>query len=216
MSWKEKHIDEADDLLITSSYNNGYVFVRPEKNLMKQTRSVRIDLNKFRLNSENRRILRKTEELGFTAIPLPDPTYHWSIGKMAKDFYDTKFGAGTFSANKLKELMTDETKSNFNMMFVYTLNSSVVGYALCYENKDMIHYSYPFYDLSIAEKNKNLGMGMMVRAVKYAEEHHKAHIYLGSAQRPGDTYKFQFEAMEWFDGEEWKQDTSIIKNILKT
>ena len=182
---------------------------------MDQTRSVRIDLSKYSSSSENRRIMRKTEELEYSTIPLPDPTYHWSMGKMAKDFYDAKFGKGTFSANKAKELMSDETKSNFNLAFVFRHGTDIVGYALCYEQKDILHYSYPFYDLAVAEEHKSLGMGMMVRAVRYAEEKGKKYIYLGSAQRPTDTYKFQFKGMEWFDGAAWHENLDVLKEALK-
>jgi len=84
-------------------------------------------------------------------IPLPFPDYHWSIGKLAKDFYDTKFGDGTFSANKVKELLT--TKHNFNRLFVYTAGQKTsgeergLGYTICFESDEILHYSYPFYNL---------------------------------------------------------------------
>ena len=82
---------------------------------MYQTRSLRIDLKKFELSSENRRVLKKTEDLRLKIEDLPIKNYDWKIGKMAKNFYETKFGKGTFSANKVKELLTDNKKSNFNL-----------------------------------------------------------------------------------------------------
>ena len=102
--WKEVTISDFKDEHIEMMYDQGYVFTRRGKGVMHQTRSVRVDLTKFELSSENKRILKKTEMLHITCDMLHDFHYHWSIGKMAKDFYDTKFGKGTFSANKVKEL----------------------------------------------------------------------------------------------------------------
>jgi len=244
LKWDEKIITDFSDENINNLYDKGYVFTRQEKGAMQQTRSVRIDLSRFELNSENRRILRKTEDIQMGIMPIPFPDYHWSIGKLAKDFYDTKFGDGTFSANKVKELLTSAEASNFNILFIYSLNLSSraseatrdllpressnpskdssptmgirndsVGYCIALETNNILHYSYPFYDLQ--KSPKDMGMGMMTRAVQSAKASGKQYIYLGSAQRPNDTYKFQFDGIEWFDGESWQTDFEKLKNILQ-
>jgi arginyl-tRNA--protein-N-Asp/Glu arginylyltransferase len=58
-------------------------------------------------------------------------------------------------------------------------------------------------------------MAMMLNAILYAKENNKKYIYLGSAQRPTDTYKLQFKSLEWFDGDSWSEDLEELKNILK-
>jgi len=211
--WNEKTVTDFSDENINSLYNAGYVFTRPAKGLMKQTRSIRIDLSKFELSSENRRILRKTEHIKLKTANLPYSDYDWTIGKMAKDFYTTKFGDGTFSANKTKELITDPKKSNFNQLFVYTSEDKPIGYCIVAETNEMIHYCYPFYDLD--NNLKDTGLGMMIRAVVFAKENNKKYIYLGSFQRPTDTYKLQFSGIEWFDGEEWNNSLEELKTITQ-
>lgn len=208
-SWNTRTISDFSDEYINAMYNRGFVFTRKEKWVMDQTRSIRIDLKKFELSSENNRILNKTKEIKFTAVPLPTNHYTWEIGKIGKDFYETKFGIGTFSANKIKELCT--TSHNFNTLFVYSDNSTI-GYCIARKTNEIIHYSYPFYDLNY--KNKNIGMGMMVRAVALAKEEKKKYIYLGSFQRPTDTYKLQFKGLEWFDGKNWQTNLDDLKKIL--
>ena len=209
LSWDKKNITDLEEKNITSLYNNGYVFTRAGKGMMDQTRSLRIDLDKFKLSSENKRILRKTEDVRTVVRTLPYVDYHWSIHKMGKDFYTTKFGDKIFSANKIKELMTDKEKSNFNVVFVY----NKLGYCIALETNEFMHYSYPFYDL--AKTDKNMGMGMMLKAIIYAKENNKKYIYLGSASRPTDVYKLQFSGLEWFDGQKWKIDLEKLKQILK-
>jgi arginyl-tRNA--protein-N-Asp/Glu arginylyltransferase len=56
---------------------------------------------------------------------------------------------------------------------------------------------------------------MMIQAINYSKEKGLEYIYLGSLQRPSDTYKLQFKGMEWFDGEKWQTDTTPLKEILK-
>ncbi len=208
LTWQEKTITDFSPNTVTSLYNEGFVFTRLGKGAMQQTRSVRIDVTAFSLSSENRRILKKTDEITLKATSLPYEHYSWQIGKLAKDFYDTKFGEGVFSANKAKELLTNKDTSNFNVLFIY----SDIGFCVVYENADILHYSYPFYDLNTTVSN--IGMGMMLRAIMYAQEKGKKYIYLGSAQRPTDVYKLQFAGLEWFDGAYWSNDGEKLKLLL--
>ncbi len=206
---EEKIITDFSYENINSLYNEGCVFTRKSKGAMDQTRSVRVDLNKFELSSENKRVLRKTEEISMSISPLPYSNYSWEIGKLGKDFYETKFGEGTFSANKMKELL--EGEHNFNLLFIFS-DKKTQGYSIAKETDKIIHYSYPFYNLNY--ENKNIGMSMMVKAIEYAKEKGKEYIYLGSFQRPTDTYKLQFKGLEWFDGENWQTDLDKLKAQL--
>jgi arginyl-tRNA--protein-N-Asp/Glu arginylyltransferase len=210
LHWDEKTITDFSERNISEMYARGYVFTRKGKGVMHHTRSIRIDLEKFYPSSENRRIVKKTGEIRIATIDLPYAGYTYTLGKLAKVFYDTKFGAGTMSAQKIKELITSPTESNFNLLFTY----NDCGYAICYGNKDLIHYSYPFYDLN--KSPTDMGMSMMVRAIHYAKNLGLKHIYLGSLQRPGDTYKLQFSGLEWFDGKIWSTDIEEVKKILKS
>jgi len=236
LHWDEKVVTNFTSENITKMYANGYVFTRLGKGIMQQTRSVRINLSKFNLTSENRRILKKVntdKEVGagekidcleLNVVTLPFSGYGFRIGKLAKDFYEIKFGKGIMSANKIKEMATDDTKSNFNMLLSYEANSkpdnsikpvdsiSFTGFAICYSNTEILHYSFPFYDLTSAPKD--MGLAMMIKAIKYAQESGKKYIYLGSLQRPSDTYKLQFEGLEWFDGKAWQNNIESVKKIL--
>ncbi len=191
-------------------YDDGYVFTRLGRGIMQQTRSVRIDLSKFELTSENRRILKKTDDLVMVVENLPLKNYNYSIGKLAKDFYESKFGPKIMSAQKIKEMLTDRENSNWNTLFTY----SDIGYAICFVGSTLLHYSYPFYDLNKAPND--MGMGMMLRAITYAKDLGLKYIYLGSLQRLGDVYKLQFEGLEWYDEKKWSTDLAAVKKILSS
>ena len=257
LNWSEKTITDFSPENINKMYAGGFVFTRLDKGVMQQTRSVRIDLSKFLLTSENRRILKKVSEpvnkkgassenkvgLKLEPIPLPFKDYNFSIGKLAKDFYEKKFGPGIMSAQKVKEMLTDGDKSNFNVLLTYitkpkggdekdlseaveaenepsasrpngvSFESLPSGFAICYVNKNILHYSYPFYNLETSPKD--MGLAMMITAIQYAKENGLKYVYLGSLQRPTDTYKLQFEGLEWFDGKNWQTDIEEVKKILK-
>jgi arginyl-tRNA--protein-N-Asp/Glu arginylyltransferase len=60
-----------------------------------------------------------------------------------------------------------------------------------------------------------MGLGMMTKAIQWAKENGLKYVYLGSLQRPTDTYKLQFSGLEWFDGKEWSTDLEKVKIELK-
>ena len=217
LSWNETAITDFSSEKIGEMYENGYVFTRIGRGIMQQTRSVRINLDKFELSSENRRILKKVINLRLESIKLPLKDYNYTIPKMAKDFYDKKFGHGIMSAQKIKEMLTDPNKSNFNRLLMFTPETSLLeighaSYAICFAAPRFLHYSYPFYDLN--NSSKDIGLGMMVMTIQHAKEFGLKYIYLGSLQRPTDIYKLQFSGLEWFDGKNWSTDIEQIKSIL--
>lgn len=213
LSWENKNIGDFSDSEISSLYNEGFLFTRTGKGDMYKTRSLRIDLKKFKLNSENRRVLKHTENIAMETASIPYADYDWSIHKMGKDFYATKFGEKTFSAQKIKELITDKDKSNFNKLLIYKKGTEAVGYCVGYDGGELLHYCYPFYKLT--DDTKNLGLGMMIKAIIAAQENNKRYVYLGSASRPTDVYKLQFEGVEWFDGQAWQTDLEKLKQEIK-
>lgn len=231
LNWQTKTITDFSDANIEKLYDEGFLFTRTGKGDMYQTRSLRIDLKKFKLNSENRRVLKHTESVETTASFVPYPDYDWTIHKLGKDFYTAKFGEKTFSAQKIKELITDKEKSNFNIVLNYLAPVKIlkhiafkdsddkrsahypIGYCIALGTKNILHYCYPFYHLN--SKIQNLGLGMMIKAIVLAQESGKKYIYLGSASRPTDTYKLQFEGIEWFDGENWQTNLTTLKQELK-
>ncbi len=55
---------------------------------------------------------------------------------------------------------------------------------------------------------------MMTNTIMFAKDNGLKYVYLGSLQRPTDTYKLQFEGLEWFDGKAWQTDLEEVKKIF--
>ncbi len=211
----EKTINADDPVEVSVFYDKGYLFSRKFKGSIYQSRLIRINLKDFTFNSENRRVLRKVEALALNSVPLPldKSQYDWNIHRIGKEFYSKKFGDNTFSASTIKSLVTDSSRSNFNSIFEYSLDSQKIGYAIVYQNASIIHYAYPFYEFE--KYSNNIGMGMILKAIQYALDNHKQYFYLGTLTRPSDIYKLQFNNSEWFDGTSWSKDFSQVKDLIK-
>ncbi|PIQ92426.1 MAG: hypothetical protein COV70_00645 [Parcubacteria group bacterium CG11_big_fil_rev_8_21_14_0_20_39_22] len=190
--FNQKTTEDFSPENVEAMYDQGFVFTRIGRGVMQQIRSVRIDLEKFDLTSENRRILRKVDKFKVGKFEVPYGGYDWTIGKLAKDFYDSR--GADFSANKIKEILTSD-KSNFNTLFTYTEDDAEIplGYAICFETENILHYAYPFFDH--IHYPKDTSMAMMLEAIEYAKKTNKKYIYLGSLSQ----YKTQFKGFEWFD-----------------
>jgi arginyl-tRNA--protein-N-Asp/Glu arginylyltransferase len=201
---------------IEAKYSQGYVFTRLGKGVMNQTRSLRINLKNFNLTSENRRILKHNVDLTLVEgqIPMTFDEYDWEISKLAKEFYETKFGSKTFTTNKARELLTNPFKSNYNALFTYKIGDKEVGYVITLQTEKMLHYAYPFYQIDMI--NSNLGMGMMLKAILYSKDKGHEYFYLGSATKPEDKYKLQFKGLEWSNGRIWSDNIEELKELIQT
>jgi len=191
----------------------GFVPTRLEVGYFQLARATRVDLSQFEMSSENRRIARKTENLTLELKSLSDFPYTWEIGAFAKRFYETKFGKGKMSAQKMKWIFTSGA---FSDVFIYSAKAVAngsIGYCPILLDKTAIYYAYPFYDLEY--KNNNIGIGMMLKAIQYAKEAGKKYIYLGTCYTPSALYKTQFKGFEWFNGKAWSSDIKQLKSLVR-
>jgi arginyl-tRNA--protein-N-Asp/Glu arginylyltransferase len=220
LNFGTRFIDFTKTKEAIKAYSEGFVFTRIKNGQMERVRSLRINLKKFELSSENRRILRKfNHEVKVNKIPFQN--YSWEIHKLGKDFYDTKFGKDTFSANKIKELFT--TQNNFNAVLTFKSNENIDGYCIIFDSSQshqmkiedsrlkITHYAYPFYNLDLI--NTSFGIFMMTRAIKHFADEKFDYIYLGSVHETASLYKLQFKGLEWFDEETntWNENFEQLK-----
>ncbi len=213
----EEEIIEKDPSKITYLYDSGFILTRKGVGVMQKIRSLRIDLRKFELSSENRRILRKNESLNLEILKLPlKDNYDWRIHAMGYRFYKEKFGDNVMSANRIKSIVKEED-SSFNSILKFSNKDNILGYTICFILDGIIHYAYPFYDTSYI--SKSLGIGMMTKSIEYFKNKGFNFFYLGSVYSKESVYKLQFKGCEWFDkdnlsGSFWNEDLNILKKML--
>ncbi len=200
--------EDGDD--IDEIFEKGFLPSRIKKDFFYLSRNLRINLKDFDWNSENRRVLKKTENISIEKQSLKNFKWEYDIGLIAIEFFKEKFGQKIISTQKLKWLFSGEF---FNSVFVFKKENEIIGYTICMETKNFLDYAYPFYKKEYIKEN--IGMGMMLKAIKHSLENEKKYVNLGTIYDKEAKYKLQFKNLEWWDGENWNRDITSLKEKIK-
>ncbi|HEX3101825.1 MAG TPA: hypothetical protein VHQ01_08540, partial [Pyrinomonadaceae bacterium] len=176
-------------------------------------RQVRVDLGRFELSSENRRILRKGKGIDVELVPRAKYNYNPERRQFFKTYADIKFGNDVMTFERLDALFNSPIISHL-LVFTDTDAGKEIGVATLYvEGKALAFYYYAFYDLNYYARN--LGMFMMTSAVELFAERGVKHLYLGTCYSQTALYKTQFEGSQFFNGFRWSDDMDELKFIIK-
>lgn len=192
-------------------YDRGFLPIRSLPNLYYLSRSIRVDLSKFELSSENRRILRKTENFQAKLVPLADFGYKPSVQKFCKDYLTKVAVDSSITAATIRNIFK---KGVYNQIFVWKDKETQkeVGYAIGYLSSSLFQYAHSFYDLNSLEKS--LGARMMLEAVQWAKENGRKYAYLGTCYDRNALYKTEFKGVEFFNGFTWSDNLEELKGLI--
>ncbi|MGB9637311.1 MAG: hypothetical protein ACPLY7_00755 [Microgenomates group bacterium] len=201
--------EEGDQ--VEKIYDNGFLPIRSLPNVYYLSRNVRVALDKFELSSENRRILKKTENFESDLVPLSEFVYNAEVQKFCKDYVNQRLGRKLFSSASVRSIFSGRV---FNYVFVFKKipTQESVGYAVCFISGSILQYAHAFYDVKYFRDN--LGARMMLEAVIWAKRSHKKYVYLGTCYEPEALYKTEFKGVEFFNGFRWSNDLSELKGLL--
>jgi arginyl-tRNA--protein-N-Asp/Glu arginylyltransferase len=176
-------------------------------------RQVRVNLQKFKPSSENRRIIRKGKGIGIELVAREDFNYTPEKRQFFKTYADIKFGNDVMSFERLDALFASPIISHL-LVFIDLETNKEVGVATLYlEGKSLAFYYYAFYDLNYYARN--LGMFMMTSAVALFAERSCKNLYLGTCYSDNALYKTQFAGAEFFNGFRWSDDLNELKFIIQ-
>ena len=176
-------------------------------------RQVRVNLRKFALSSENRRILRKGAGIKATLVPRAEFEFTDQRREFYKSYADRKFGLNVMSYERLDALFHSRITSHL-LVFNDCQTGAEVGTATLYlESNSLAYYYYAFYDL--AYYHRNLGMFMMTSAVASFAERGVQFLYLGSCYSENALYKTQFMGAEFFNGVRWSENIEELKYLIR-
>ena len=176
-------------------------------------RHLRVDLGRFKASSENRRILRKGQGIGFELVPKKDFRFTKKRREFFKTYADIKFGRDVMSYDRLDSLMQGETVSHL-LVFTDGETGDEVGHVMVHlEGEAMAYYYFSFYDLNYYQRS--LGLYMMTSAVKLMADSGVRFLYLGTVYSRNALYKTQFRGVEFFNGFEWSPDMAQLRHLLE-
>ncbi|HKK87840.1 MAG TPA: GNAT family N-acetyltransferase [Saprospiraceae bacterium] len=207
---------EGDDL--SQIYNSGFLPYTDnsslEGNRFYLCRSLRVKLNDFSLNSENRRILRKIEGQNMNcrimaAKKLVDDT---SFFDFCQRYAEERFHGRSLSEKRLRYILNwhDDTK-----LWEYRLDDQIMGYVLGIEGTDFLHYWYSFYNLKLSGQLP-LGKILMTKFIEEAARAKVKYVYLGTCYHKRSLYKARdYNSVEFYDGNLWNDKLYELKQRCK-
>jgi arginyl-tRNA--protein-N-Asp/Glu arginylyltransferase len=182
---------------IDENYKNGFLPQRNDKNLFYFETSCRSNLEKFNLSSENRRILKKTENFTFEKMPLEDFIYSIKVQKEINIWI--KILGWNFPISSVKNIFKNHI---FNYLYVWKDNQKkIIAYSICYFSKNISHIAYVFYHPDLA--HGNLPIRLSLQVIIDSQEIGLKYCYLGRFSQDTGYYKRNMPGFEYFDNNNW-------------
>lgn len=191
----------------------GFMPTAPDLSRYHLCRHIRVPLTGWRPSSENRRILRKGQQVSVELVPRSEFAFTHERREFCKRYADAVFGEGVMSEARLDAHFGGRSVTHV-LLFIDQPTGSEVGAATAYvEEGRAAGYWYAFYDTSY--RPRNLGMFMMTSAVALFAERGLAHLYLGTCYSRSALYKTQFAGVEFFNGFRWSSDLTELRYLVQ-
>ncbi|MBI2004542.1 GNAT family N-acetyltransferase [Patescibacteria group bacterium] len=198
---------------LTSIYESGYLPYSgaPEAhNLFYMARSIRVLLRDFELSSENRRIAKKFDGR-FTKerVPFAQFSYDDDFYSLFLTYFAQRHG-DAMPRRRLDHILASGLVTN---TLIYHSAGKPVAYVLEIAEGSMAHFWYSCYDLALAQQS--LGLWLMLDALRDAKARGLEYYYLGTLYGKKALYKANFKPLQWWDGGEWNNNSTILKKRVK-
>lgn len=190
---------------LESLYRDGFLPQRQDSETFYQDPnhpSSRSGLSFENISSENRRILKHTDQFQYRLLPLNELTYDHRLQKTLK----------TMAKNMGWDIKTDSIKTIFtghifNYVYVWKLKGETIAYSLIHQNPNFSHLAYVFY--SPQENLKYLPIRLVLQAVIDGQKKGRRYCYLGTFSQGRGYYKRNMPSFEYYSPTGW---TSYEKN----
>ncbi len=209
---KEKQLE------IPEIYSKGFLPYSNNTDLKYETyylaRSLRVDLNRFKETSENRRVVKNIANFN-PSIKIPSICDFDVDNKDFQNFclaYAEKRFSEPIDLARLQYILNTKSISFF---FEFEIDNKKVGYVIAIIEGNTLHYWFSFYDLEY--QKYSLGKFMMFSVIDWAKKNNLEYVYLGTCYGEKSLYKVRdFKGLSFFDGNNWNQDMKLLKHKCKT
>lgn len=182
---------------IEENYQQGLLPQRNDKDLFYQESSCRSNLSKFNLNSENRRILKKTEGFSFQKIPLKNFSYTLDVQKQIYSWI--KELNWDLPISSIKNIFTNHI---FNQVYIWKdENDKIAAYSVCYFSESISHIAYVFYNPQY--NHSNLPIRLVLQTIIDSHNLGLKYCYLGRFSKETGFYKRTMPGFEYFKDNNW-------------
>ncbi|MFA6081846.1 MAG: hypothetical protein WC773_00310 [Patescibacteria group bacterium] len=196
-------------------YNLGflpYTGTKGINNMYYMSRSVRIKLDDWQMNSENRRIYAKFNDLKSTLIPITKfDTHDPKFVHFCLHYFGERFGERVMPESRFRQILDMGVITD---IIEYKKDNEVFGYCFLIQDDQMSHYIYSFYNLE--HFSNSLGLWLMTDCIKYAKDDGKKYHYLGTAYGDKGLYKTNFDQLEFWNGERWVDSRDQLRDRCRS
>ncbi len=182
---------------IEENYSLGFLPQRNNKNYWYFDTSSRANLENFKISSENRRIVNKTQEFSYTVEPLTTFDYGLDIQKNIHQWINQL--GWEFPISSVKKIF-----SNHIFNYVYTWkdqNGQIIAYSICYFSQNISHIAYVFYNPTV--NHKDLPIRLVLQTIIDSYEKKLQFCYLGRFSVETGYYKRNMPGFEYFKDNNW-------------
>jgi arginyl-tRNA--protein-N-Asp/Glu arginylyltransferase len=175
-------------------------------------RSVRAKIKEWEPSSENRRVLRKFDNI-FVKVskPVKDVRNDETFFNLCLSYFNLAHG----SAIKRERLELILDMGLITRVIEYQKNEVPVAYLLLVEDETFAHYWFSFYK----EEYVKTAFGMWL-ALDYIREiknnSNKEYFYFGTCYAQKALYKTNVTPLEFWDGKEWIEDIAKLKALCRS
>jgi len=174
---------------IEENYALGLLPQRNDLHVFYQETSCRSNLSKFNLSSENRRILRKTEQFTFEVVPI-----FFNLDVQKQIFNWLKILKWDFPISSVKNIFTHHI---FNYLYIWKLINEIVAYSICYFSATVSHIAYVFYNPQYS--HSDLPIRLVLQTIIDSHQKNLEFCYLGRFSN----YKKNMPGFENFVNGQW-------------
>jgi arginyl-tRNA--protein-N-Asp/Glu arginylyltransferase len=190
-----------NNLSLEENYQQGLLPQRNSKTSFYQDEnfSSRCNLEFFQLSSENRRILKKTENYSNQKIPLSEFNYNSLVQKQIVNW--VKNLGWEFPVSSIKTVFTDHI---FNYLYIWRdQKNNICAYSLCYIDRDFSHIAYVFYDPALAHNDLPIRLSLQVIIDSFDLQHKYCYLGRFNPETKLGYYKRNFPGFQYFTQGQW-------------
>lgn len=183
-----------------------------------KARSLRIDLEHFRVARDERYAIRKMDEIGveMEVRRKQEVIEHVpSLREVCLHFASVKFHECQFDEARLEYILNRPYLTDIAVFTRRNDEALPLGFAFLVETETMVHVWYSFAR-SCEETAKNFGKYVLVRILEYAQARGKQYCYLGTCYGTRSAYKAGFSGVEFYDGRGWITDRPLLSRLQQS
>lgn len=176
------------------NYSRGLLPQRNQPGLWYEDTSCRSNLTEFKLSSENKRIIKITDNFKFSRLPLSQ--FKLSAANLQELFSWTQQLGWDFPKSSIRNVFSHHI---FNQLYLWKRKDDDIpgAFAVCYFGQSVAHIAYVFYHPSLAKTG--LPIRLVLQCVIDSHDLGLTYCYLGRFSH----YKRNLPGFECYQNQNW-------------